>query len=261
VKIIDSRVTDTFSNTALVATGAKSYHRLLLPLGLWLSVLSVAHCQTNGSDPNGLWTWGANNGSANTRHELWDRLGTGGGSSPRALLRLKLDGDALTGSIYNARSQAPGTEAPITGASFRSNRITFRVMQELKSIRLTQRFTGILSADRITGKVESEMNGVTKTNDWVAKRTTEKNEPVGLRGSGAQTWPGMRQEADKKELGLLVGTGQGLTNQTLFSGRGGWWPGETLVAPSATNWNSIGPNGGAPVNRTDSAAGSKSATE
>ena len=81
-------------------------------------------------------------------------------------LKLKLEGDKLTGAIVRRDNQ----ETPIEDAKYKDGEITFKVTRERQGQKFTTKYQGKLSGDTITGKSERERDGNVMSTDWVAKR-------------------------------------------------------------------------------------------
>src|SRR5688500_8255646 len=115
--------------------------------------LALAACTTFGGDTNaaGIWKWSL------------------AGQTGDTILKLKQDGEKLTGSYTNQFGQAE-----ITDGSIKDGDIAFRVKRELSGQAFVIKYSGKLSGDKITGKCEFDMNGQTRALDWNAKRDRAK---------------------------------------------------------------------------------------
>ena len=81
-------------------------------------------------------------------------------------LKLKLDGDKLTGAILGRDNQ----ETKIDDATFKDGEIAFSVTRERNGQKNTTKYTGKLDGDTIKGKSEMTRDGNTTDRDWNAKR-------------------------------------------------------------------------------------------
>ena len=81
-------------------------------------------------------------------------------------LKLKLDGDKLTGSMPGRNN----TETNIENGTFKDGQISFTVTRERNNQKFTTKYSGKLDGDAIKGKTESERNGQTQSRDWEATR-------------------------------------------------------------------------------------------
>jgi hypothetical protein len=106
------------------------------------------------NDPTGTWKWSFTGQNGQTREST---------------LKLKLDGDKLTGSITGR-----GGETAIEEAKIKDDTITFQVTREFNGNKFTQKYNGKISGDSIKGKIESERDGQAQSRDWEAKREVEK---------------------------------------------------------------------------------------
>jgi hypothetical protein len=119
---------------------------------LLLAAASVQAQDAKKADPTGTWTWST--------------PGRDGGEARESTLKLKLDGDKLTGAL----SGRQGNETPITNAKLSGDEISFEVTREFQGNSFTQKFKGKISGDTITGKIARERDGQTNERDWTAKR-------------------------------------------------------------------------------------------
>ena len=89
--------------------------------------------------------------------------------SREATLKLKLDGDKLTGAMVGQNGQ----ETPIEDGQFKDGEVSFKVTRERQGNKITTKYTGKVSGDTIKGKIESERNGQPQSRDWEAKRSKD----------------------------------------------------------------------------------------
>jgi len=126
--------------------------RHLLAMALGLAIIIVAGVAQAADNPTGTWKWEVkfNNQSRETK------------------LKLKLDGDKLTGSISGRNG-----DTDISDATYKDGDIAFSVVREFNGNKITSKYTGKLSGDTIKGKSESDRNGKTQSRDWEATRVKE----------------------------------------------------------------------------------------
>jgi len=110
----------------------------------------LARAEDKKSDPTGTWKWSFTGQNGQTRETT---------------LKLKLDGDKLTGTVSGR-----GGETAIEGAKMQGEEISFQVTREFNGNKVTSKYTGKLSGDSIKGKMEFERNGQPQSRDWEAKR-------------------------------------------------------------------------------------------
>ena len=101
-------------------------------------------------DPTGSWKW-----TVTVNNQTRD-----------VTLKLKLDGDKLTGKI----SGRDNTETDIADATFKDNEVSFSVTRERNGQKFVTKYKGKLDGDTIKGKSERERDGQTQSRDWEAKR-------------------------------------------------------------------------------------------
>ena len=102
-------------------------------------------------DPTGTWKWSATFNN-NTREFT---------------LKLKLDGDKLTGAMVGRNDN----ETAIEDASFKDGQVVFSISRERNGQKRTTKYTAKLDGDTLKGKLEFERNGEKQSRDWEAKRS------------------------------------------------------------------------------------------
>jgi len=115
------------------------------------AVLGLVNRAWAAEDPTGTWKFTAMLGK----------------KSADATLKLKLDGDKLTGSVSVAEGRG---ETAISDGTFKDDKVSFTVTRELKGEKFTQKYSGTVSGDTIKGKIDSERGGKSRSTDWEAKR-------------------------------------------------------------------------------------------
>jgi hypothetical protein len=125
--------------------------RRLLALVLVLAVVAVAGAARAADDPSGTWKF---------------EMTRGNNQKATVTLKLKLEGDKLTGAIVGRNNM----ETAVSDATYKDGDIAFSVVRERNGMKMTTKYTGKLSGDGIKGKIETDRNGQTNTQDWDAKR-------------------------------------------------------------------------------------------
>lgn len=137
-------------------------HRTLIPalrtaayLAVLIALPAIAQEKKDAkADPTGTWSWTSPGRDGQTRTNT---------------LKLKLEGDKLTGSVTGRQADTAIEDASIKGAE-----ISFKVTREFQGNKITLKYHGKLAGDTITGKIESERDGQAQTRDWEAKREAAK---------------------------------------------------------------------------------------
>lgn len=109
------------------------------------------------ADPAGTWTW--------------TMPGRNGGEAREVKLKLKMEGEKLTGTVSARQGQE---DTAIEDAKLSGEDISFKVTREFNGNKFTAKYSGKLSGDSIKGKIETEREGNTNSRDWEAKRTPAK---------------------------------------------------------------------------------------
>lgn len=124
--------------------------RELLALGLaFIGMVGIVQA-ADKPNPTGTWKW-----SVTVNDQKRD-----------STLKLKLDGDKLTGTMLGRNNQ----ETAIEDASFKDGEVAFSVTRERNGQKFTTKYKGKLDGDTIKGKSESERDGKAQSRDWEAKR-------------------------------------------------------------------------------------------
>ena len=133
------------------------------------TLLQVAACavlalgaaaQDKKSDPTGTWTW--------------SQPGRNGGPDRKSTLKLKVEGDKVTGTLTAPGRGGQSSDVEISEGKLKGDEISFAVTREVQGNKFTAKYNGKISGDSIKGKMAFERNGETQSRDWEAKRETEK---------------------------------------------------------------------------------------
>jgi hypothetical protein len=100
----------------------------------------------------------------------WTRPGRNGGADQKSTLKLKVDGEKLTGTLTTPGRQGATTDTAIADGKVKGDEISFTVTREFNNNKMVTKYSGKVSADAIKGKIESERNGQAQSRDWEAKK-------------------------------------------------------------------------------------------
>src|SRR5438552_1432042 len=114
----------------------------------------LARAEDKKADPSGTWKWSFTGQNGQTRETT---------------LKVKLDGEKLTGTISGR-----GGETAIAEAKVKGDEISFQVTREFQGNKMTQKYNGKLNGDTIIGKMDFERDGQAQSRDWEAKREADK---------------------------------------------------------------------------------------
>jgi len=139
-------------------------------LSIITPLLAIATCafltlgaasQAQAADATGTWTW--------------TRPGRNGGEAQKMTLKLKAEGEKLTGSLTSpGRQGGDPVKTEISAGKVKSDEISFSVTREFNGNKMTTKYSGKVTADTIKGKAESERDGQPQSRDWEAKREVAK---------------------------------------------------------------------------------------
>jgi hypothetical protein len=128
--------------------------------GRWLAVAVVglllawtANVQAQGKALSGTWKWTVEFG----------------GQTREQTLKLKLDGDKLTGAMLGR----DGQEIPITNAKYKDGEFSFEVTRERQGQKFTTKYQGKIEGDTIKGKTEGMFGDQAFSREWEAKRAKD----------------------------------------------------------------------------------------
>jgi hypothetical protein len=125
--------------------------RFLLPAVVVLSIVAAAQAARAADDPSGTWKW-----QFMFNNQTID-----------VTLKLKLEGDKLTGSLTS-----PMGEVAIQDGQYKDGDLSFKVVRKGQDgTERTSKYSGKQSGDTIKGKVEFERNGQTGSREFEAKRS------------------------------------------------------------------------------------------
>ena len=115
------------------------------------AMVSVARADDKKNSPTGTWKWEVErNGQKRTM-----------------TLKLKADGDKLTGSMPGRNNQ----ETMIEDGTFKDGKVSFKITREMMGNKIVTTYTGTVEGDTLKLKTESERNGQKQTRDIEAKRS------------------------------------------------------------------------------------------
>jgi len=125
----------------------------------------TAPAQDKKVDPTGTWKW--------------SQPGRQGGDPIEITLKLKLEGEKLTGTLTRPGRQGGNpTETPIENAKLKADEISFDVTREFQGNRFTTKYAGKISGDTIKGTNErpGRDGGDPVKTQWEAKREKAKQQ-------------------------------------------------------------------------------------
>jgi hypothetical protein len=89
----------------------------------------------------------------------------GDGNRIEGTLKLKQDGDKLTGATVRNENETQIQDGKIAG-----DEITFKVIRDRDGRKVTAKYKGKITGDTVKGKVESDWSGDWQTLDWEGTR-------------------------------------------------------------------------------------------
>jgi hypothetical protein len=98
----------------------------------------------------------------------WKYTAEVNGQSIEVTIKLKLEGDKLTGTV-----SAQNTESKIEDSKYQDGEVSFKVNREMNGNKFTIKYKGKIKGDTFKGKRELVRDGQTNTRDFEAKRSKE----------------------------------------------------------------------------------------
>jgi hypothetical protein len=98
----------------------------------------------------------------------WKYTAEVGGQSLEVTIKLKLEGDKLTGTL-----SAGGMESKIEDGKYKDGAVSFKVNREVNGTKIVLKYSGTIKGDTFKGKRELERDGETNTRDIEAKRSKD----------------------------------------------------------------------------------------
>jgi hypothetical protein len=117
------------------------------------------------ADPTGTWTWKTKFGKD--------------GKEIEQTLKLKLDGDKVTGTLSGGRGGKGGKgggDTKIEDGTFKNDEVSFTITREFKDMKFVTKYSGKVTDDTIKGETVSERDGKEFKRDWEAKRAGKKKD-------------------------------------------------------------------------------------
>jgi hypothetical protein len=149
-------------NHYMKLTNKSSVPMIAFALSTLLSLTAVSlsrAAEDKKADPSGNWTW--------------TTPGRNGGADRKMTLKLKVEGEKVTGTLSFPGQDGEMVKSEIENGKIKGDEVSFTVTREFNGNKRTMKYNGKITADAIKGKTEFERNGETQSRDWEAKRATE----------------------------------------------------------------------------------------
>ncbi len=161
------------------------FHLSLLARPLAVASITVfaltAHADHHGGgDPTGTWTW--------------SRPGRDGGPDVTTTLKLKAEGEKLTGTITGREN----SESEISKGTVKAGAISFEVTREFNGNSFTIKYAGKVEGDKLAGTITFNRNGEDQSREWTASRAVAKD--AGATG----TWKSVITRGDGSTMELFT---------------------------------------------------------
>lgn len=131
--------------------------RTLIAAGLILGLSGLSAADDKKADPTGTWKWETERG----------------GQKRETTLKLKLDGDKVTGTITGGRGKAE--DVKIEDGKFKDGQVTFSVTRERGDVKIVTKYAAKADGDTLKGTATSERGGREQKQEFEAKREKVKD--------------------------------------------------------------------------------------
>jgi hypothetical protein len=128
--------------------------RTLAVAALVVGLSGLAGAQDKKADPTGTWKWSVEFG----------------GQKREQTLKLKLDGDKLTGAMVGRNNM----ETAIEDAKYKDGEVSFTVTRERMGNKIVSKYKGKVEGDTLKMTSETEVGGETRKQEIEAKREKDK---------------------------------------------------------------------------------------
>ena len=132
--------------------------RTLIATALAIGLSGLTLAQDKKADPTGTWKWETERG----------------GQKRETTLKLKLDGDKLTGTV-TAGGKGKAMDVAITDGKFKDGEVTFTVTREFKDQKFVTKYAAKVEGDTIKGTATSDFGGKEFKQEFEGKRVKVKD--------------------------------------------------------------------------------------
>jgi hypothetical protein len=133
--------------------------RVLIATGLILGLTGLSVAEDKKADPSGTWKWETERN----------------GQKRETTLKLKLEGDKLTGTITAGRGKGKAEDVKIEDGKFKDGQVTFTVTREFNDQKRVTKYSAKVDGDTMKGTATSERDGKEQKQEFEAKREKVKD--------------------------------------------------------------------------------------
>ena len=131
--------------------------RTLIATALVLAMAGLTAAEDKKASPTGTWKWETERN----------------GQKRETTLKLKLEGDKLTGTITGGRGKAE--DVKIEDGKFKDGQVTFSVTRERGDMKIVTKYAAKVDGDALKGTATSERDGKEQKQEFEAKREKVKD--------------------------------------------------------------------------------------
>ena len=133
--------------------------RTLIATALAIGLSGLTLAQDKKADPTGTWKWETQRG----------------GQKRETTLKLKLDGDKLTGTVTAGGKGGKAADVAIEDGKFKDGEVTFTVTRERGEQKFVTKYAAKIDGDAIKGTDTSDFGGKEFKQEFEGKRVKVKD--------------------------------------------------------------------------------------
>jgi hypothetical protein len=133
--------------------------RTLIATSLVLAMAGLVAAEDKKSDPTGTWKYETERN----------------GQKRETVLKLKLDGDKVTGTVTGGRGKGEATDVKIEDGKFKDGEVTFTVTREFNDQKFVTKYAAKVDGDTLKGTATSDRGGKEQKREFEAKRVKVKD--------------------------------------------------------------------------------------
>ena len=133
--------------------------RTLIATALVLAMAGLTAAEDKKASPTGTWKWETERN----------------GQKREVVLKLKLDGDKLTGTVTAGGGTGKAMDVKIEDGKFKDGEVSFTVTREFNEVKLVTKYAAKVDGDTMKGTATSERDGKEQKREFEAKREKVKD--------------------------------------------------------------------------------------
>lgn len=133
--------------------------RTLIATALVLGLSGLTAAEDKKGDPSGTWKWETERN----------------GQKRETTLKLKVEGDKVTGTVTAGRGKGEPMEVKIEDAKIKNGEVTFTVTREFNNQKRVTKYAAKLDGDALKGTATTDRDGKEDKQEFTGKRVKVKD--------------------------------------------------------------------------------------